>query len=114
MAVAALLLQIRLHGEAAMMPDHRAWHKTQHAVLAQPPADIDIIPGGHELGTEAADAFKRVFADGEIAAGQVLGLGVVEQHMRRCSGCGGDDAFDVIARRWRDVWPAGGHDSDHR
>ena len=47
------------------------------AGLLEPPADIHVITGGFELSAEAADTIKRVFADRQIAAGQMLGLGIV-------------------------------------
>jgi hypothetical protein len=112
MTVAALLVQISLHGEAAVMPDHGARGQNAAALLAQPPADIHIITGGGELRTETADADRARLADGQIAAGQMLGLRVVQQHVCGCSRSGCHDAFDTIARRRRDVWPAGGHDVD--
>ena len=79
-AVTALLAQVGADGEATVMPDHGAGDELEGAAgFAEAPADVDVIASGGEDGSEAADGFEGGFADGEIAAGEVLGFGVVEE-----------------------------------
>src|SRR5439155_17537079 len=76
-AVATLLAQVGAHGRAAMVQDDGAGAEAgAPAVLLQPPADVDVIARGAELRIEAADRLEVGLAHGEVAARQVLGLGV--------------------------------------
>ena len=76
------------------------------AALQQPPAHVDVVPGGAELRIESADRLEAAFPERHVAAGDVLGLAIVQQHVdgtaRRARHALGDRA---VAGR-RDVGPA--------
>ena len=55
LAVALLLLPVRAHRVAAMVPDHGGGTEPQRpAPFAQPPADVDVVTGDAELRVEPA------------------------------------------------------------
>ena len=84
LAVASLLAQVAAHGAAAVVADDRAGaERDLPARVEQPPAHVDVVAGGAELRVEAAEPLQRVLADRHVAAGDVLGLAVGDQHVRR-------------------------------
>ena len=54
--------------------------------VLQPPADIDVVTGGGELGIKAVNLRERGLAEEHIASGQMLGAIVAGEDMRGCSG----------------------------
>ena len=81
-AIAALLTQKGANRKTPVMPNHRTWNKLQFSALfTQSPAHIHIIARRLELRTEAANRLQRWLANRQIAARQVLGFFVVEQHV---------------------------------
>ena len=94
-AVAPLLAPVSAHRLAAVVPNDggRAEAERQPS-LAQPPADVHVVAGRVESGVEAADLLQRLPAKGHVAAGDVLGLLVGEQHVCRPARRVGDAAGD--------------------
>ena len=63
-----------------MMPDDRARVEAEGPPpLAQPPADVDVVPGGPELRVEPLDLQERRPSERHVAARDVLGFLVGEQ-----------------------------------
>ena len=59
------------------------------ALGLQAPAHVHVVAGAQVHGIESADAGQGVAAEGHVAAGHVLGLAIVEQHLRRAAGGAG-------------------------
>ena len=74
--------------------------------LLQPPAEVDVVAGDPEALVEAADLLEHVLAEGHVAAGDVLGLAVGDEHVDRAAGRGGDAFGDEAVVLGRDVGPA--------
>ena len=92
--VAELLLEVSLDREAPVMPDHGGGMKSDPvAGLDEAPTEIDVVASGPELFVESADVVEGVASHRKIAARQVLGFDVVEQHVRGASRSGGDHGF---------------------
>src|SRR2546422_3079831 len=82
LAVASLLSPIGADRIAAMMPNDRCRAKPQcPTFLLQSPANIDVIACDTELRVECADGFEAGFAKSHVAARNVFGLSIREQHM---------------------------------
>ncbi len=80
-----------------MMPHDRRRAEPQcPTALPQPPAHIDVIPGGAISGIESADGFKRGLAHRYVTAWNMIGFLV------------GQEDMDWIARRVGDTI---GHES---
>ena len=109
-AVAFLLLAKRGEREAPVMPhDGARRERDDAAIRLQPPAEIHVVARLAILGIESAHAFKRRAVKRHVAAGNVLGHHIGEQHMARTAGRGGDGGMHPIHRRRRDIRAA---DSD--
>ena len=78
------------------MPDDGCRAETERvADLEQAPADVDIVSRDAELRVESAHVFKGSLAEGHIAARNVLGVPVGDQHVswrpgRICEAIGDD------------------------
>ncbi len=82
LAVAPLLAVVGFHGVAAEMPDEgRGTIAKREARVEHPPANIDVVTGGGELGIEAINLREGGFAEEHIAAGQMLGAIVAGEDM---------------------------------
>ena len=69
------------------MPDEGRRAEPEHVPgLEQAPADVDIVSRHAELGVETAHVFECLLAEGHVAAGDVLGLAVGDQHVNRRAG----------------------------
>ena len=69
------------------MPDQRRRREADlPAARLQPPAHVHIVAGAEVDRIEAADREQRVAAERHVAAGDVLGDAIVEQHVRRTAG----------------------------
>ncbi len=79
-SVAGLLFEVAEKTGAAAVPDEGAGNEGQlPAILQQPPAKIDIITGGFELGFESAHRLEGLAANNEVAPREVFGPQVVQQ-----------------------------------
>jgi len=110
-AVAILLFEVAGEGGAAAVPDEGGGGEGELPVgIEEAPAEIDIVAGGAELFAEAADALEGGAADGEVAAGEVFGAGVVEEDVGGGAGGGGHHGFLEAAGFGGDVWAPGSPD----
>ena len=92
--VAGLLPEIAQHAGAPAVPDKGGRSERQlPAMVEKPPAEVDIVPGGYELGLEASDGLEGRAPEGEIAAGEVFRLQVPGEDVGGCAGGRGDDGF---------------------
>ena len=108
-AVAHLLAEVGADGVAAVVPDERGGAESDRvSPVLEAPADVDVVAGRVELRVEPADVGQRAPAERHIAARDVLGGLVVEEHVRRPAGCGGDGGGDDVGRGRRDVRPPDG------
>jgi hypothetical protein len=76
------------------------------ARLLEAPAEVHVVAGLAVIGIEAADEIERPAMECHVAAGDVLGHHVGEQHVARSARCGSDARLDPVLRRRRDVRPA--------
>ena len=90
-----------------MMPDDgRGTEAERPPLLLQPPTDVHVIARRVELRIEAADGLQRGDPKGHVAAGNVFGLAIGQQHMDRPPrGMGHAIGNQTIAGR-RDIWAA--------
>ena len=64
------------------MPDEgRGAIAERHAGIQDAPADVDVVAGRSELRVEAAHRHQRRLAEDHVAAGQMLGAIVGDQHV---------------------------------
>src|SRR5215467_452156 len=86
-AITDLLPPISPDRIAMMVPDESARAEGQPpAALLQPPADVNVVAGLGVSRIETAHFFERAPAKGHVAAGNVLGDRVVQEHVRRPAG----------------------------
>src|SRR5262249_14948387 len=91
MAVTFLLLEIGPDGLTPMMPDHRRRRKADLITgFLQTPAEVHIIACCPIFRVDPFDLLERRFKKGHVAAGNMLGDLIGDQHMSR------------LARRYRD------------
>src|SRR5207302_8220229 len=65
------------------------------------PAEVDVVSGNAELRLEPADLLQRLLAKRHVAAGDVLGLAIGDQHVNRGAWRVGEAAGDGGANgRW--------------
>ena len=89
------------------MPDDRGRAEGDHAAaLLQTPAEVHIITRLAVFRIEAAHLIKRPAVECHVAAGNVLGHDIGEQHMARTPGSRSHAGLDPVFRRWRNVWSA--------
>ena len=87
LAVAGLLVKIASRRAAAVVPDHRAGcERDPVALVLEPPAKIDVVAGSSKLRVEPVDRFQDLAAKRHVAARDVLGRLVVDEHVRRLAG----------------------------
>ena len=67
------------------------------------PADVDVVAGDAELGTKPANLLERPLAERHVAARDVLGLPVGDQHVNRGARRVGEAADDRRAGGRRHV-----------
>ena len=85
--VTHLLLEVRLHRVAPIVPDGRRGAEADGVVaVLEPPAEVDVVPGGGEDRLEAADILERLLGERHVAAGNVLRDLVVQEDVRRPPG----------------------------
>ena len=83
-AVADLLPPVRLDRRTMVMPDERRRREADPLALGlQSPAHVHVVAGTEIDRVETADREQRVATERHVAAGNVLGDAIVEQHMRR-------------------------------
>ena len=106
-AVPLLLLQIRPHGIAPMMPDHSGRAESQRpAFHLQSPAHVHVVAGDVELRIESTDRLQRRAAKRHVAAGNMFGLAVGDEHVNRPARRVRDAARDEPVARRGNVGPA--------
>src|SRR5262249_9766813 len=107
LTVADLLSPISFDRVAMMVPDQRARTEGQMpAALLQSPAGVPIVTGHGLSRVEAAHFLERPATERHVAAWNVLGDGVVEQHLRRPAGASRDALRDPTVVLRDDVRPA--------
>src|SRR3989454_10354252 len=95
---------VGFHGVAPEVPHHgRGAEPDAVAVILKSPAKIDVVTGGAENGVESADLLEYVTAKRHVAAGDVLGVVVVQQHVLWPAGRGRHAGGDERVLRWRQV-----------
>ena len=83
LAVAHLLTPVTLDRRAVSMPDERRRGEPDSpAARLQPPAHIHVVAGAQVDRVESTDLAQRVAAKRHVAARDVLGDAIVEQHVR--------------------------------
>ncbi len=108
-AVAALLFEVFCGGGAAVVPDEGGAGEAEGvAVVAEAPAEVDVVAGGLEDGVEAADFVEGGFFDREVAAGEVLGGGVIDHDVGGGAGGGGGEGEAAGVGDGGEVWAADG------
>ena len=109
LAVAALLVAIGFDRVAAEMPDDRRRAEADGmAGILKPPADVDIVAGGAVDRVEPAEAEQGLAAERHVAAGDVLGDLVAEQHMGRAARRHRDRGRDEAVLGRREIRSAAG------
>src|SRR3989442_9277395 len=104
LAVTSLLSPIAADRIAAMMPDDRCWAKPQCPTFSlQSPANIDVIARDTELRVECADGFEAGFAKSYVAARNMFGLPIGEQHVAGTTGRAGHTLRNRPVAGRRDV-----------
>ena len=103
-SVVYLLFPKHPYGIAAVVPDHGGRVEPQcPALFLQAPADIDVVAGNAEPRIESTDRRKRRLAKCHVAARNVLGFDIGEQHMCRSTGRISNAFGDVSVARRGDV-----------
>ncbi len=93
-----------------VMPDVRRGRELDAtAAVLQPPAHVHVIAGTKKNPVEAADVEQGLPSYRQIAAGHVLGDGVVEQHMRRPPRGPRDALGEPVVVRGHAIRAADGH-----
>src|SRR5262245_56089138 len=83
-AVSHLLLQVSLQGVAPVMPDCGSGVEADgSALLDQSPTQVDVVSCRSELRVAAANCEQGVASEGHVAAWDMLGLSIANQHMDR-------------------------------
>ena len=109
LAVAALLVDIGFDRVAAEMPDDRRRAEADRvAGILKPPADVDIVAGGAIDRVEPAEAEQGLAAERHVAAGDVLGHLVAEQHVGRAARRHRDRGRDEAVLGRREIRSAAG------
>ncbi len=104
LAVALLLFAKRFEREAAVVPDDGGGAEGDDAAaLLEAPAEVHIVAGLAVFVVEAADLVERPTVESHVAAGNVLGDDIGEEHMARTAGGRGHTGLHPIFRRRRDV-----------
>ena len=105
--VAALLPDVRAYGIAAVVPDDRGRVEAQRpAAIAEAPANVDIVAGGSELRIESSDLPETSGAKRHVAARDVLGLPIRDEHVQRAARCVRDALCDRPVAGRRQVRPS--------
>jgi hypothetical protein len=105
--VAALLAPEAAHAAAAVVPHDGARMEAERpAARLQPPADVDVVAGDLELRIEAADRLQPRSAERHVAAGDVLGDGVAQQHVHGAARRVRDARGDEPVAGHRQIWAA--------
>ena len=103
-AVTALLGAIGRHGVSAEMPDDCSGTEPDRVTrVLKPPADVDIVAGGAVDWIEPAELLQHVAAERHVAARDVLGDFVADQHMGRTAGRDRDGGRDQIVLGRREI-----------
>ncbi len=103
-AVTALLVEIRFHGIAPVMPDETGMRERNlPAALQDPPADIHVVTGRAEHGIKPVDLVQRPFPERHVTAGNMLGMTIVEHHVRRAARGDRHAAGDRVVFQRREV-----------
>ena len=103
-AVPALLPPVRKQRAPAVVPDHcRRIEVDPLAGFLEAPAEIDVVAGRAKLRVESTEFVQHVFPDREVAAGNVLGLGVGDEDVDRPARRASDALGDRVRVRRRDV-----------
>ena len=90
--VAHLLFEVSPGRSAAVMPNEGGAAEPEGVSgVAESPAKVDVVSGGVELFVESADLIEGGSSYREVAAGEVLGGGVVEHDVGGCAGRGGSE-----------------------
>ena len=101
-AVTALLSVVSLHRVAAEVPDEGGGREAQLvAGVEHAPANVDVVACGPELRIEAADFRERRFREDHVAAREMLGAILGDQHVAGRARRRGAARFDpsVFMRR---------------
>ncbi len=107
LAIADLLVPVRFHARAAVVPHERRRRESDAQPLGlQPPADIDVVARAEVDRVEAVDRQQRVPAERHIAARDVLCDAVVEHHVGGPPGGARDALRHPRVFLWHDVGPA--------
>ena len=86
-SVANLLLPVRSHGPAVVMPNHRA--RTESKLppsLPGSPANIHVITGLAKLRIKSANGLEPALSKSHVASRNVLCFAVGKEHMSRSAG----------------------------
>jgi hypothetical protein len=89
------------------MPHHRAGAEAElESALGEPPAQVHVVAGGAVADVEAVDRLQGCLPERHVAARDVLGILVGEQHVRGPAGRSGDALGDPVVARRHDVGSA--------
>src|SRR5215471_7139721 len=100
--VTLLLCTISLHGISAEMPDNGGGAESYRVSgVLKAPANVNIIAGSPIDRIESAELLQHIAAERHVAARDVLGNFVADQHVGRTAGSDRDHGGDqiVLARR---------------
>ena len=90
-AVAALLAQVRAQPGAAVVPHERGRVEADLPLAVEHlPAQVDVVAGRRVDRVEAADLVEHAPPERHVAAGDVLGPVVGDQHVHRAARRRGD------------------------
>lgn len=108
-AIAHLLFEVFPGGGAAMVPDEGGSGEAEReAGVVESPAEVDVVACGLEDGIEAADLREGGLFDRKVAAGEVLGGGVIEHDVGGRAGGGGGEGEAEGVWRGREIGSADG------
>src|SRR5919109_57449 len=106
-SITDLLLPIRPHGAAIVVPDHGSRTESEFAsVRSHPPANIDVVTRLAKLRIKSPDGFQPIAAEGHVATGNMLGFRIGKEHMSGPARRSRHTARSVSVVQARDVWPA--------
>ena len=109
-AVTTLLCAVSRHRISAEVPNNGSGAETDRvAGVLETPADVDIVAGGAIDGVKSAKLKQHVAPERHVAARDVLGDLVADQHMGRTTGGDRDGGGDQIVLGRREIRPAAGN-----
>ena len=102
--ITILLAKIRPNGLTSFMPDHGPrMIRNAISMIKQPPANVDIVARRAMAFVESTHFFPSGTRHRQIAARNMFGFGVVNQHGRRSARGRRNGRLQKRPSRWRNI-----------